>query len=97
MSRPAAVVSTVAGKQVLYAPRKLTVPFELNLLMENENSGKDWPSFGDIPTSGTSIQAGWPILTVLSAANDEITIHQAIGRLAEKVWTILGIPLANRI
>lgn len=95
-SLPAASGST-AAKKILYAPRKFTVPDELTQLVEDENSAPGWPSFGDIPASGTLIRAGWPILTVLSAGDDKFFAHQAIARLAEKVWTTLGIHASDPI
>ena len=58
----------IVAKQILYASRTIEAPD----LREHFRSNDPWvvPSVADIPQVATSIQAGWPICTVMAAGPD---------------------------
>ena len=76
-----------AGKVVLYARRSLTVHCGFPAFVATQNSASDWPTVADIPSVGSSIACGKPVVTLMAAA---ATATEVEARLRELV------VLANR-
>lgn len=60
----------IAGKAVLFATRGFIIPGEFDALADLEIVAPS-PQMADLPRAGDSIEAGWPILTLLASGQDE--------------------------
>ncbi len=78
-----------AAKAVLFASRRLVVPKSVSSLSDQPSQSR-WPAMADIPAPGTVIEPGWPILTVLAAANSQREALEALQRQATVVRATLG-------
>ena len=72
----AAKPRSIVAKQILYASRSIRAPD----LREYFRSNDPWvvPSVADIPQVSTSIEAGWPICTVMSSGPDFPTVQATL-------------------
>ncbi|MCA9245717.1 MAG: ATP-grasp domain-containing protein [Planctomycetales bacterium] len=58
------------AKRILYARRAFVVNEQLSARWMNERSDGDWWRIADIPTAGTHLATGSPVLTVFASAAD---------------------------
>jgi predicted ATP-grasp superfamily ATP-dependent carboligase len=67
------------GKTIIFAEHSFTVDDDWTSLDE---SSFDWPQLADIPLPGARIEAGWPVVTVLTTGRDE---HEVMTSLRHRV------------
>ena len=72
------------GKAILFATRGFVVPSELTARLEAENNSKQ-ARVADIPVSGSVVQAGWPVITLLAEAIDEHAVFQSLRQRASEI------------
>jgi uncharacterized protein len=86
-----------AGKAVLYAPASLAVGVAFLGWAESQNRGRAWPAVADIPSLGTEIQAGQPIVTLFADDTDEPSVLNGLKALAAEAYRNLAVspPYAN--
>jgi uncharacterized protein len=73
----------VAGKAILYAPRRVVVPTAIGDLRRPDfRPGNPNARYADIPHHGEVIEAGWPVLTVLADGSDQPECLAALRRAA---------------
>jgi predicted ATP-grasp superfamily ATP-dependent carboligase len=79
-SRPRSVIA----KEILYAPRRVTVPE-----LRTDDGESDDPfsrrSIADLPWPGTCFNAGEPVMTILAAGADVATCRGRLARL-RRIW-----------
>jgi predicted ATP-grasp superfamily ATP-dependent carboligase len=88
----------VCGKAIVFAARSTVIADDLSRLDlrqldhprgANRQDGLiGWPAVADIPSPGTRVPAGGPIVTVLAAASDE---DQVLAHLQRQVATINAV------
>jgi predicted ATP-grasp superfamily ATP-dependent carboligase len=77
-SAPAAVPESAAarwhGKAILFARSDLVVSPELARSFDPSGNGFVRPEIADLPSAGTAIRAGWPVMTIFAeaATRDEL-------------------------
>ncbi len=77
------------GKAVLFAAAPFVVPAKLAALLW-ERHRQPPPAMVDIPLVGTTIEAGWPIVTVIAAAADEPAVLQKLQAQAAEVRALIA-------
>lgn len=85
----AAQSDAIAGKAILYARRHISVAAEWSRSLIERNCGLSWPEAADIPTPGTLIPAGAPVVTLFAAGADRGTVLEALKRRASHCETSL--------
>jgi uncharacterized protein len=77
------------GKAILFARRQVTIGSAFADSALNNATQQDWPALADIPSAGTTISHGHPVLTVFaeSASSDELAKNLR-NRVAEIERTI---------
>lgn len=62
------------GKAVVYANRRITIDTKLEHELHARNGGNSAPTVADIPTAGTIVEEGEPIVTLFAAGatNDDV-------------------------
>ncbi len=85
----------VVGKAIYYAPARLTFPdtgpWEDSLTLVAEDV---WarPDFADVPHPGTVVEAGHPVLTILTDADDEAECVSRLQSRAAELDRLFGFP-----
>jgi predicted ATP-grasp superfamily ATP-dependent carboligase len=81
--------STICGKAILFASRSVAVGSSFADSALSEATQPNWPALADIPSAGTTISNGHPVLTVFaeSASSDEVAKNLR-NRVAEIERTI---------
>jgi uncharacterized protein len=77
----AATAGRVCGKAILFASRAMIVPQSIHTLLR-ESDGEPWPALADVPSPGTVIERGWPIVTLLAEGPREHGVFDELRRRA---------------
>jgi predicted ATP-grasp superfamily ATP-dependent carboligase len=73
------------GKAIVFASQRLVIP------MGWQAEAIDaWPALADIPASGTVIEAGWPVATVLAVGDGERQVLAKLQRQAAELRVAIG-------
>ncbi len=72
------------GKAILFASKDFVISPKLSAKLEAENGSKP-ARLADIPVTGSIIQAGWPVITLLAEATDEPTVIQSLQQSAAEI------------
>jgi predicted ATP-grasp superfamily ATP-dependent carboligase len=73
----------VCGKAIVFATEAAVVATDLRQSL-GEPATQRWPTLADIPTPGTVVKPGWPIVTVLAGGADEMQVlDQLRGKAAQ--------------
>ncbi len=91
LPRDLPLANRMCGKAIVFAAKHTIVDVDLNASARTD-SGR-WPALADIPAIGTTIEAGWPIVTVLTEGSGENQVLEKLQRQAEEVRTALGDSL----
>lgn len=83
-----ASASDCCGKAIVYARQDVSIGPQLVRLALPECE-KPWPDLADVPDPGTPIRAGRPITTVLSQADDEVSLSADLRRRVLAVENIV--------
>ena len=67
-----------SGKSILYAERPRLFSAEMVKAASERNRGVAWPAVADIPRTGTQLQPGHPVLTVLADAGERASVEAAL-------------------
>jgi predicted ATP-grasp superfamily ATP-dependent carboligase len=70
----------VAGKAILYARQNIDVTEEWSQSLLEQNQGLTWPDAADVPSPGTSISAGAPVVTLFAVGPDYGAVLEALKR-----------------
>ena len=72
--------SRITGKAIYYAPKAITFPPEGPWDADLTGSFDPWrlPGFADIPHPGTTIAAGWPVLTLFAAGSSPAIVRERL-------------------
>jgi uncharacterized protein len=79
------------GKAILFATSRLEIDADLDV-PANQAETSPWPALADIPARGTTIEPGWPILTVLCEAPSEREVIDALRQQTVDVGSALTRP-----
>ena len=75
------------GKATLFATRDGVVSQEFAEYCNEESLRSPWPGLGDVPTAGTPIENGRPVLTIFASGTSVAEVEQ---RLRERVVDVEG-------
>jgi predicted ATP-grasp superfamily ATP-dependent carboligase len=85
--------SRLAGKAILYAQRDLVVAakFVHRLAAANRGLADPWsPAIADLPTAGSRIRAGWPVLTLLEDGRDANEVEDRLRQRAAEIQAAMA-------
>ncbi|MBI3838218.1 MAG: ATP-grasp domain-containing protein [Planctomycetia bacterium] len=77
------------GKAILFASEQFVVSAELCSFLLKRHDQRP-PAMADIPVVGTTIEAGWPIVTVFAAAADEHDVLRQLHQHAVEVRSLIS-------
>ncbi len=83
------------GKAILFATAPLVVSQAMSDLAD-EAAGNIWPMAADIPQPGSSIEAGWPIVTVFATGTDDRSVLAKLEALSDSIRSLAGGRLSAR-
>lgn len=85
---------SVVGKAVYYAPQRLTFPASGPWDESVRRAADVWrrPDFADVPHPGEVIEAGHPVLTILTEADTEAECLSRLQSRAAELDRLLGFP-----
>ena len=72
------------GKAILFASKDFVISPKLSVKLEAEKGSKP-ARLADIPVTGSIIQAGWPVITLLAEATDEPAVFQSLQQRAAEI------------
>jgi predicted ATP-grasp superfamily ATP-dependent carboligase len=84
----------VVGKAIYYAPHRLTFPASGPWDDSVRHAADVWrrPDFADVPHRGEAIEAGHPVLTILTEANTEAECLARLQSRAAELDRLFGFP-----
>jgi predicted ATP-grasp superfamily ATP-dependent carboligase len=80
----------VHGKAILFARRDVVVPTQLSESALTQALRKTWPTVADIPTAGTPIEAGRPVITLFAEGATVDDVEHQLGKHARQIEQALN-------
>jgi predicted ATP-grasp superfamily ATP-dependent carboligase len=77
------------GKAILFALRRLTVPPSFSSPIDRGDD-RTPPVLADIPDAGTTIEAGWPIVTVVGEGADQRDVLEMLQAMSARIRAVLA-------
>jgi predicted ATP-grasp superfamily ATP-dependent carboligase len=75
---PAQPPATVVGKAILFASRRMTFPVEGPWDEDIRRDVHEFRHYADVPTPGSVIEPGWPILTILVQGHSPTEVRRLL-------------------
>ena len=88
-SRAPNEAESTAGKAIVYATEHGRVPKAFGELVQQLDAGSQWPCLADIPDTGTRLQPGHPIATVLADGSSPTAVERRLRELASQVQRVV--------
>jgi predicted ATP-grasp superfamily ATP-dependent carboligase len=77
------------GKAILFAAGRFTVPPNFNSSIDG-GEHQTPPVLADVPDAGTTIEAGWPIVTVMGEGADHRDVLEVLQAMSASVRAVLA-------
>jgi predicted ATP-grasp superfamily ATP-dependent carboligase len=73
------------GKAILFAKRDIVISDQFAKRALEEGTALPWPMLGDVPTAGTHVEAGRPLLTIFSDGADVEEVEDRLRSRASEI------------
>jgi predicted ATP-grasp superfamily ATP-dependent carboligase len=84
------------GKAIVYAPCNLRIGDELVNAFDRLNQRRVWPDVADLPSPGTTIHQGHPIVTIFAEADDQPAVERRLQEREQELTEIVRTTHAAR-